>query len=212
MTESFEKLTGPHQGQPALTAGESFEKAQAALILVHRRGASAEDILGLAAEFRQPDFIALAPQSAGYTWYPNSFLAPIDSNKPEPSSGLAVIASLLAQVKEHNILPERTILLDFAQGAYLSLEFAASHARRYGGVVGLRGGLIGLDDTPRDYPGLREGTPAFLGCSDIDPHISKTRVIESAEILRGLARDVTCDSILAWAIQSTWMRCDLCGA
>jgi len=186
-----EKVTGPHQGQPLLVAGEPIEQARAAMIMIHGRGASAEDILSVADSFRQPGFVYLAPQAAGYTWYPNSFLAPLASNEPGLSSGLAVIASLLDRLAEHNIPAERTIILGFSQGACLSLEFVARHARHYGGVAGLSGGLIGPDGTPRDYPGSLEDTPVFLGCSDVDPHIPKARVLESAEILRRLGGVVT---------------------
>ena len=182
---------GPHQGQPVLTAGEPLDKAKAAMIMVHGRGASAEDILSLTPELNQPGFAYLAPQAAGYAWYPNSFLAPIASNEPGLSSGLAVIASLLEKLAEAGIPPERTILLGFSQGACLSLEFAARNARRYGGLAGLSGGLIGPDGTPRDYPGSLDGTPVFLGCSDVDPHVPKKRVELSAEVLQRLGGNVT---------------------
>lgn len=191
MNEHFDKITGPHQGQPLLFAGEPLQSARAAMIMVHGRGATAEDILLLADEFKQPGFAYLAPQAAGNSWYPNSFLAPIESNEPGLSSGLAVIASLLEQLTQAGISTGRTMLLGFSQGACLSLEFAARNARRYGGLVGLSGGLIGPDDTPRNYPGSLAGTPVFLGCSDIDPHIPKARVQESAGVLRQLGGNVT---------------------
>src|SRR6266487_2450952 len=191
MRERMDKITGPHQGQPVLMAGEPLESARAAMIMIHGRGASAEDILSLAGEVDQPGFAYLAPQAAGYTWYPNSFLAPIASNEPGLSSGLAVIASLLERLGEAGISPERTILLGFSQGACLTLEFAARNARRYGGLAGLSGGLIGPDGTPRDYPGSLDGTPVFLGCSDVDPHIPKERVEFSAEVLQRLGGNVT---------------------
>ena len=191
MSDISDKITGPHQGQPILTTGESLESAQAAMIMIHGRGASAEDILGLAAELKQTGFVYLAPQAAGYAWYPNSFLASIASNEPGLSSGLAVIASILAQLTEAGISPERTILLGFSQGACLSLEFAARNARRYGGIAGLSGGLIGPDDTPRNYPGSLAGTPVFLGCSDVDFHIPKKRVEQTAEVLQRLGGQVT---------------------
>src|SRR5947199_2468965 len=181
---------GPHQGQPALTAGEPLDKAKADMIMVHGLEASAEDILSLTPELNQPGFAYLALQAAGYAWYPNSFLAPIASNEPGLSSGLAVITSLFAKLAEAGISPERTILLGFSQGACLSLEFAARNARRYGGLAGLSGGLIGPEGTPRDYPGSLDGTPVFLGCSDIDGHIPLTRVQESSRTLRGLGGDV----------------------
>jgi predicted esterase len=161
------------------------------MIMMHGRGAGAEDMLGLAAELNQPGFTYLAPQAAGYSWYPNSFLSPIASNEPGLSSGLAVIASLLAQLAEAGIGPDRAILLGFSQGACLSLEFTARNAQRYGGIAGLSGGLIGPDGTPRNYPGSLEDTPIFLGCSDRDFHIPKKRVEHSSEVLQGMGGNVT---------------------
>lgn len=173
---------GPHQGQPLRQAGAPLGSARAALVLVHGRGATAEDILTLAAEVDLPGFAYLAPQAAGNTWYPYRFLAPLADNEPGLSSGLAAIAAALERLAGAGIPPERTILLGFSQGACLSLEFAARHARRYGGLVGLSGGLIGPDGARRDYPGSLGGTPVFLGCSDVDPHIPKERVLHTAEV------------------------------
>lgn len=191
MTEHANLIQGPHQGQPVLVAGEPTDHAKAAMVMIHGRGATAESILELAFELKQPGFVYLAPQAAGNTWYPNSFLAPISSNEPGLSSGLAVIANVLAQLAEAAIPLGRTMILGFSQGACLSLEFVARNAKRYGGVVGLSGGLIGPDDTPRNYAGSLAGTPIFLGCSDIDPHVPKERVESSAEVFRNLEGDVT---------------------
>src|SRR5256884_5627501 len=153
MSERAEKSAGPPQGQPVLMAGEPLDKATAAIVMLHGRGATAEDILELAAEFRQPGFAYIAPQAARNSWYPNSFLAPIPSNEPGLSSGLAVIATILAQLANAGIPAERTMLLGFSQGACLALEFAARNARCYGGLVGLSGGAVRPDDTPRNYRG-----------------------------------------------------------
>ncbi len=181
----------PHRDQPVLSAGEPLEQAQAALILVHGRGATAESILTLAAEVGRPGFAYLAPQAAGNSWYPNSFLAPLEANEPYLSSALGRLAGLMARLTEAGISPERSMLLGFSQGACLSLEYVARNARRYGGVVGLSGGLIGPDGTPRNYSGSLAGTPIFLGCSDVDPHIPKARVHHSTEVLGNLGGDVT---------------------
>jgi phospholipase/carboxylesterase len=192
--ESMEKSStarGPHQGQPILSAGEPLTHAQAAMILLHGRGASAEDILLVARELDHTGFAYLAPQAAGFAWYPNSFLAPLESNEPELTSALHVIDDLLESVRGAGIPAERTMLLGFSQGACLLLEYVARHASRYGGVVGLSGGLIGPEGTPREYPGSLVGTPVFLGCSDVDPHIPRTRVDLTAEVLGGLDGDVT---------------------
>ena len=191
MTERYNKVKGPHQGQPIMTAGEPLNRARAAMVMVHGRGASAENILDLAVELHQPGFAYLAPQAAGDTWYPYSFLAPLARNEPGLSSGLSAIANVLAQVAQAGIPLERTMLLGFSQGACLALEFVARNARRYGGVAGLSGGLIGPDGTPRDYPGSLAGTPVFLGCSDVDFHVPKERVQLSAQVLQRLGGQVT---------------------
>jgi phospholipase/carboxylesterase len=184
-------LKGPHQGQPVYTTGEPLDQARAAMILLHGRGATAESILELAREFDRSGWAYLAPQAAGDTWYPNRFLDPIASNEPWLSSALAVLSDLLNQIAAAGIPPERTFLLGFSQGACLTLEFVARNALRYGGVAGLSGGLIGPDGTPRDYPGSLEGTPIFLGCSDVDFHIPKERVHLTADVLRRMGGDVT---------------------
>jgi predicted esterase len=181
---------GPHESQPILEAGEPLATARAAVILVHGRGASAADIMTLGAELMHPGVAYFAPQAAGNAWYPNPFTSPIESNEPYLSSALEVVGSLLATIEE-SVPADRVILLGFSQGACLTLEFAARHARRYGAVVGLSGGLIGPDGTPRDYPGSFDGTPAFMGCSDVDPHIRKDRVTEAAEVYRRMGAKVT---------------------
>ena len=189
-----QRIDGPHQGQPVATAGLPLDEASAAMIMVHGRGATAESILTLTAEFDPAiteQFAFLAPQAARNTWYPQSFLAPIEQNEPGISSGIAWLADLVAQIEDAAIPRERIMLLGFSQGACLSLEFVARHAQRYGGVAGLSGGLIGPDGTPRDYEGNLAGTPIFLGCSDVDFHIPKQRVVETAEILEQLGADVT---------------------
>src|SRR5258706_8535514 len=191
MAMHSDAIDGPHQGQPVLTAGEPLAQARAALLMLHGRGASAEDILSRAGELAQPGFAYLAPQAAGYSWCPNSFLAPLASNEPYLSSALALVDTVLAQIAAAGIPLERTMLLGFSQGACLGLEYVARHARRYGGVVGCSGGLIGPDGTPRDHQGTLASTPVFLGCSDVDPHVPKARVDLSAEVLRALVGDVT---------------------
>ncbi|HEX5727445.1 MAG TPA: alpha/beta fold hydrolase [Longimicrobiaceae bacterium] len=184
-------MKGPHQGQRVMAAGAPLAEAKGAVVMVHGRGASAESILTLAPALDRPGLACVAPQAADGTWYPNPFMAPIASNEPGISSGMQAITDVLARIEAAGIPPERTVLLGFSQGACLSLEYAARHPRRYGGVAGLSGGLIGPDGTPRDYPGSLAGTPVFLGCSDVDFHIPKERVEFTAEVLRGLGAEVT---------------------
>lgn len=191
MTKEIIVSQGPHQGQPIRTAGEPSDRARAAMLMLHGRGARADDILSLAGELAVPGFAYLAPQAADNTWYPNRFLAPLASNEPWLSSALALVEVVLDQIASMGIPPERTILLGFSQGACLALEYAARNARHYGGLVGLSGALIGPDETPRDYAGSLSGTTVFLGCSDEDFHVSKERVLAAAEILQLLGGNLT---------------------
>jgi predicted esterase len=181
----------PHAGQPLRTAGAPLDEAVAAMIMIHGRGGRAEDILTLVPTFERDDFAYLAPQAANNTWYPFSFLAPIQQNEPGISSGMQVMRDVLDRIVASDIPPERTVLLGFSQGACLAIEFSARHAQRYGGVACLSGGLIGPDGTSRDYSGSLDGTPVFLGCSDIDSHVPQQRVEHSAEVMRRLGAEVT---------------------
>lgn len=183
-------MTDPHRGQPVLHGGAPIESARLAVICIHGRGASAEDILGLASELRTTDVAYLAPQAAGGSWYPFSFLAPIAQNEPGLSSALGIIDALIDALNQQGIPTDRVALLGFSQGACLSLEYAARHAARYAAIAGLSGGLIGPPGTPRAYDGAFNGTPVFLGCSDIDPHIPVERVRESAEVFRRMGASV----------------------
>lgn len=184
------EVEGPAQGLRVLQAGAPLREATAAMILVHGRGATAEDILLLGQELSMPGFTYVAPQAPGNAWYPNRYLAPIESNEPWLSSSLAMLETLLRKIEE--VVPaRRTVLLGFSQGGCLTLEFAARNAQRYGAVVGLSAALIGPPDTPRNYEGSLEGTPVFLGCSDVDPHIAAADVPSSAEVLRRLGGEVT---------------------
>ncbi len=181
----------PHAGQPILAAGMITGDARAAMLALHGRGARAEDIISLTEQLNLSSFAVYAPQAANHAWYPNRFLAPLSSNEPWLSSAMALVERALGRIAGAGIPPERTLLLGFSQGACLALEFAASHARRYGGLVGLSGALIGPDDTPHTYPGSLSGTPVFLGCSDVDPHVPKERITQAAEALRSLGGEVT---------------------
>ncbi|HEU5169769.1 MAG TPA: alpha/beta hydrolase [Gemmatimonadales bacterium] len=180
-----------HSKPVVRTLGLPLREARAAMIMLHGRGATAESILTLADAIHAPGFAYLAPQAPGGTWYPFSFLAPLDRNEPALSAALATVGALVDSVTAAGLGPERAFLLGFSQGACLALEYAARHARRYGGLVGLSGGLIGPEGTPRDYGGTLDGTPVFLGCSEVDPHVPAERVRETVRVLERLGGRVT---------------------
>ncbi len=182
---------GAHQGQKVYQAGKALQEAKAALILLHGRGATAPSILELATLLAHPDFAYLAPQAYQNTWYPYSFLAPLENNEPDLSSALQSIADTIAQIEAANIPAEKIIIAGFSQGACLSSEFVARNARRYGGVFVFSGGLIGPPDTSRNYQGSLADTPIFLGCSDVDFHVPQERVDESAAVFKRIGANVS---------------------
>jgi phospholipase/carboxylesterase len=175
---------------PAQIAGAPLARARAVMIMLHGRGATAASILSLADVLDAPDIAYAAPHAPDGSWYPYSFLAPLEQNEPALSRALATVEALVHALAEEGLPPERVMLLGFSQGGCLALEYAARNARRYGAVVGLSAGLIGPEGTPRNYDGSLSGTPVFLGCSDVDPHIPLRRVQESTQVLRALGGEL----------------------
>ena len=175
-----------HRGQPLLQAGAALEEADAAVVMLHGRGADAGDILALSEAFGRPALAYLAPQAANNTWYPQPFMAPVADNEPWRTSALELVADVVGMLITHDIPPAKTAILGFSQGACLALEFAARHPDRYGAIVALTGGLIGESIAPGDYAGSLERTPVFIGSSDVDPYIPIERVKESVAIMEGL--------------------------
>jgi predicted esterase len=186
----------PHASQPAISRGPTPETADGTLILLHGRGASAESILSLYEEFKLPRLAAIAPQAAGGTWYPYSFLAPVASNQPWLDSALARVEQLVIDALDRGIPAGKIGLLGFSQGACLASEFVVRHPRSYGAVILFTGGIIGPDPPPAllaarapDEKSLL-GTPVFLGSSDPDPHVPYTRIEQTAGLLRRLGAEV----------------------
>ncbi|WP_215240054.1 alpha/beta hydrolase [Dyadobacter helix] len=180
-----------HNANNVVTKGFPLDEADKVMIMIHGRGASAQSILSLSDHFKAEKMAYVAPQATGGSWYPYSFLAPMEQNEPGLSSALGVIGELVAQLQtEYGFNKKDIYLLGFSQGACLSLEFAARNADVFGGIFGLSGGLIGPDGTARDYQGSFGETPVFLGCSDTDFHIPKERVVESGEVFRKMGADV----------------------
>jgi len=181
----------PHANQPIYTAGTEVDTASAAVILLHGRGATAEDILTLSAQLAYPGLAFLAPQAEDYTWYPNRFIAPLAQNEPYLSSALAVIDGLVKQIETRGISAEHIFLGGFSQGACLACEYVIRHPRRYAGLLIFSGGYIGPLNEQREPQGDLSGMPAFLGCSDPDPHIPLQRVKETSALLRAMGAQVT---------------------
>ena len=185
------RTTDPHAESPILLAGAPLDGAACALLLLHGRGATAESILELGEEVADETIALVAPQASDNTWYPLSFLSPLELNEPFLSSALRRVETTLERIVAAGIPAERTLLGGFSQGACLVSEFVARHPRRYGGIAIFSGGVIGPLAMARDDRGDLAGTPALLGSSDVDPHVPKERVAETAEIFRRLGAEVT---------------------
>ena len=171
-----------------LRAGAALAGARGAVVLLHGRGATAEDILGLGLAFGLDGVALLAPQAPGRSWYPYSFMAPRAQNEPFCSEALRTVERTMALARAAGLGTERIAVCGFSQGACLSSEFVATHPARYAAVVGFTGGLIGAE--LGQYGGDLAGTPVFLGSGDPDAHVPWTRVVETAEVLRGMRAEV----------------------
>jgi predicted esterase len=181
----------PHGDQPLLEKGRPLKDAAGVVILVHGRGASASDILGLAQEMYHPALAYLAPEAAGHTWYPNSFLAPLEENEPWLSSALKKLKKIVEYAASSGLPRQKIVVAGFSQGACLATEFVARHADLYGGLIAFTGGLIGPPGARFQYPGRLDGMSAFLGSGDPDPHVPWQRVQDSAQVLSSMGAQVT---------------------
>lgn len=217
--------TGPHAGQRLVTAGALLQRARLAVVMLHGRGGAPEDMVGLAEHLALPDLAVLAPTAAGRSWWPDSFLAPLEANEPGLGSGLSVVSSLLDDLADQGFAPGRIALVGFSQGACLAIEAAARLARPFRAVAALSGGLVGTGDAggpplPElynrpaklfDYEGRLDNVPLLLGCHEQDPHIPLARVRESARVLRAMGGQV--DTIVIPGVghgivadEASWLR------
>ena len=173
------------------TAGKQLEHAKRALIMIHGRGGSADDIISLSHELNETDFAILAPQAENNSWYPYSFLSPPKQNEPWLSISLQSIGALVTQIEKEGISKDGIYFLGFSQGACLMLEFIARNASKYGGAVAFTGGLIGDNIHKENYKGSFGGSPIFIGTSDPDMHVPVSRVHETTGILKDMGAVVT---------------------
>ena len=174
-----------------IKAGKSLDQAEKVLIMIHGRGGTAQDILSMAEYLEVSKFALIAPQAENNTWYPQSFLAPRAANEPSLSNALKTINDIVIDLGKEGFTKEQIYFLGFSQGACLTLDFVASNAARYGGVVAFTGGLIGEQVDHRNYHGDFDGTPVFIGSSDPDMHVPVSRVKESTALLEGMGAEVT---------------------
>ncbi|PKB18813.1 alpha/beta hydrolase [Flavobacterium sp. 5] len=174
-----------------ITDGVPLNEAKKALILLHGRGAGAHDILSVARHLKVEDFALVAPQAENRTWYPYSFLVPIEENEPSFSKSLDAIHQTVVAIQQNGIEKENIYFLGFSQGACLALEFTARNAAKYGGVVAFTGGLIGDKVYQDHYAGNFGNTPIFIGTSDPDFHVPVERVNETEALLQKMGASVT---------------------
>jgi predicted esterase len=181
----------PHRDGPVRQFGRPLADAAGAVVLLHGRGGSTEDILALADELYLPQLVYLAPQAAGNSWYPQSFLAPVAQNEPWLSSALRKVEATLKMANDAGISADRIVIGGFSQGACLATEFVASHPQRYAGLIAFSGGLIGPPGTDLSHEGDLAGTPSFFGSGDPDPHVPWQRVEQCAKIFAEMGAAVT---------------------
>lgn len=174
-----------HGDQKVLESGQELEDADRAVIMIHGRGATAEGILQLSQQL--PEAAYLAPQAANRTWYPHSFMEPVEKNQPHLDSTLQKLDDLVKRCAS-KVGEDSIVLLGFSQGACLASEYAARNPGRYGGVIALSGGLIG--EQVGDFSGDTEKAEVFLGCAEKDPHIPKSRVDETEAVFKDLNAEV----------------------
>lgn len=197
----------PHADQPIETAGAPATVADAAVVFLHGRGATASGMLALADELRYRGATFVAPQAARSRWYPDSTYAPIERNQPWVDSALRRVSAALELAAAADVPPERTILVGFSQGASIAAEFVGRHPRRYGGLAVLSGGLLGGDRGDR-FDGSIEETPVYAGYGSDDSYVSPDTVAATVEAFEAIGGAVRSERIegLEHAIDDAELR------
>lgn len=172
-------------------AGLPLAQARKALILLHGRGATAESMLALGPYLNLEGFALYAPQAAQRTWYPFGFMASDQGNLSALHTSIQQVSLLFEFLVQEGIAPEQIYILGFSQGACLSLEFAALHAQKLGGIVAFTGGLIGEKLQEEKYSGDFQGTPIHISGSAHDMHVPAKRMNDSAQLLQRMGAVVS---------------------
>ncbi len=170
-----------------LYEGIEPEQAKLLVMLLHGRGDTAENILGLSLPFQDLDGVCwMAPQAMNHGWYPNRFTVPRSHNEPYLTLALDTLQGLLDKFP-----PEQTLLAGFSQGACLVSDLLVRRPVRRAGAWIFSGGLIGQDDEWPIGEGALKGTPVLVTGSLQDPHIPAERMERTKEVLRSLGADIT---------------------
>ena len=171
--------------------GAAIGEAKKAIVMLHGRGGSAEDIISLKRVLNIGEMAIYAPKASNNSWYPYSFMATEKENQPALDSALDIVDQVVKEIESEGILAEDIYFAGFSQGACLTLEYTTRNAKRYGGVIAFTGGLIGEKMNEDRYKGDFAGTPVFIATGDPDPHVPVSRVKESIAILERMNAFVT---------------------
>ncbi len=180
-----------HETQALLTHGANLEDASKAVILLHGRGATANDIMKTANVLPQGDIIYFAPQAAGNVWYPNSGFGPLAANEPYLSSAMQTITNLINQVVDAGISLNHIYLGGFSQGACLMSEYVAQHPQNYGGLFVLSGAIMGAIDRQHNFTGSLDNLPVFIGGVDNDSWVKPPQFELTRDVFTKLGATVT---------------------
>ena len=187
-----------------LTGGKQPDQAAFGLVLVHGRGAGARDIIGLGEALALPELAFIAPEAAGLSWWPTSFLAPEVQMAPYVDAGLGQVGAAVKTLEDGGLPRARIGVLGFSQGACLALEYLARHGEGLGFGIVLSGGLVGKGDTGAADPALYghadkvldyatdiSASSVYMSCHEQDPHIPLKRFADSAKVVEALGATVT---------------------
>lgn len=175
-----------HMQEPIRYFGEDFSKAKTHVLSLHGRDQSPETMIEIAKRIALDRVHYAVPKAFQNSWYPGRFMDPLEKNEPFLSYALDVCSSIIDQWIKQGVPSERIVLMGFSQGACLVSEYAIRNPKRYGGVLIFTGGLIGPEGTEWSAKGKFNGTPVFLGTSDVDEWVPIERVHESEAIFAKL--------------------------
>lgn len=178
-----------HDG-PVLRHGADLTTARAVTLLVHGRNRTPDEMIALAEKIAPPAMAFVAPTADNASWYPQSFLAPLEQNQPQLDGALARLDALVAELEASGFGRERIALVGFSQGACLLCEYVLRRPTRWGALVSLTGGAIGPPETELRASGQLDGTPMYFGIAAEDAWVPLSRSRATATLFTDLGAEI----------------------
>ncbi len=155
-------------------------------VLLHGRGQSVTYMFELMQRIAL-GISCVAPDACDSSWYPQSFMAPLETNQPHLDWALERVDLAVRSLEARGWPRNRIAFIGFSQGACLAAEYIFRNPSRWAALIAFTGGLVGPQGTVWETSGGDfGGMPSLFSNGDNDPWVPWDRVQKTAEVFRAM--------------------------